>query len=179
MFLRINFSKSMLKSVNQSMVNRYIAGGGNCKCVRCNGISGESNGNGINGGKIEAEFAMYVVDDKLYVKQEDAAKVFNAILDMDPEKYEFYRMTYTTEIDGIATAAFSGCNGHYDKDNDGGSFFGMSPANNDSFDISFSIKNNTIDYANAQLFGADIDDSKIANTSPEGYYKLTLYYTER
>ena len=67
----------MLRNVNQSMVNRYIASG-KCKCSNV-----ESNGSSVNGGKITVEFTLYNKEDAgktiQYITKEDSHKIYDCL----------------------------------------------------------------------------------------------------
>ena len=92
-FLDTYFDETMIRGVNQSMINRYISGGGSvCRCM-----DGGFN-EGSNDGKITVSFTLYTdtsgepptTTTTSYIKKEDAARLFNMILSMDSEKYAFY-----------------------------------------------------------------------------------------
>ena len=87
----------MIRGVNQSMVNRSIAGGGvACKCINGNGISGGSNESGVNSGKITAEFTVYSVAGINYMTTEDAFKINECLYNIYPTKYIINRYEWHT-----------------------------------------------------------------------------------
>ena len=190
-FLYINLSKIMIKGINQSMVNRSIAGGVNCKC-----IGGGSNGSGVNGGKITVEIPLYRVEEtsgdppttttNIYVKKEDADKVFKEILNIDQEKYFFYRYSMQhleVGIDGFINITSFPCTNIYNR-------YRLvlstqlidirNAINTDEIIIMLNLTNEAIDYEYSKIMNSNY----IVDTFPDtpgrsNSIKLTLYYMER
>lgn len=98
----------MIKNVNQSMVNRSIARGGNCKCV-----NGGSNSSGVNGGKITLEFTVYtgtvaetsgegesaITKEVMYMTNEDFLKLRESIYNLYQTKNRLTDYNIQTMID--------------------------------------------------------------------------------
>lgn len=172
----------MLKGINQSMINRSIAGGGNCK-------RGGFNGNGVDGGKIMATITVYSFDDDegkevLGVKKEEAERLFNRILSVDPEKYMFYRIrTQYSNIENelIAITTFP-CDYVYTKYIKDGVLTQYCGVTNESasFDVTVMRKNGTIDYSKSTIKPAhEILDTLPGTVEDEHTYEYTFYYRER
>ena len=167
----------MLKNINQSMVNRSIAGGVNCKC-----LNGGSNGSSDNGGKITVEFTVYTVDGEDIIKQEDVESLFNEILNLDPEKYTIYQFTDQTRIVIYNTVNFArhSCDYGYTQGiTDDGTVVQeniISSSNNEI--ISFYQDADGINYEKSKIFDTDIIDNPQGTLEPQYIHKLTLYYRE-
>lgn len=182
----------MIRGVNQTMVNRYISGGGgNCRCI---------GGNGISGGKIEMEFTVYNVEEttegssgtttKKYIKKEDAERISNEILSVDLEKYKFnnavIRIKTIFEINTAVDTYSGDCAVHH------GDYREYQEQPYEQITIHINNMGNYKDYITnifvypngvvfdiSTFFGAKVDDSKTDNPERTSSYKLTLYYTER
>ena len=178
----------MIKSINQAMVNRSIAGGGNCKCINGNGING-----GSNGGKITVEFNVYSVevqttnprpDTEQHIMKEDAEKVFNAILSVDPEKYVFYHVSIDDDQSGLIDMT---CMQTFSKISDEDGDYSTIALNDTIppigamlFTIYISYTpNKIIDYTDSLIGEYKIDDSITGTIITTYICKYTLYYMER
>ena len=191
----------MLRNVNQSMVNRYISGGGggNCRCVNggSNGSdsNGESGGSGINGGKIELEFTIYDTEDdgnNGYIKKDEAEGIFNKILNIDLEKYRFYLADVLWSNTDIEYSEHTICSCEYmyrrrqiiiDSDPAEYQFvviYYKDRIDNRTIDvIDMNSFNDAINYSSSSIYG--IND--IVETIPDTAtllktFKIILYYTE-
>jgi hypothetical protein len=182
----------MIKGVNQSMINRSIVGGSMCKYVNGSGISGSSNGSGVNGGKITVEFTVYEVTKSTggferYIKKEEAERVVNEMLSVDPEKYIFDKIcSIHFEKNGSDTSLqrlASPCQQQTTSiatDTDGTIVVMCIGVDYDSTLFTYiNIVNGVVslDYT-THIFGNRIDDSQITDTAEAISYKYMLYYTE-
>lgn len=168
----------MIKGINQSMVNRSIAGGVNCKCIGGNDI----NGNSINGGKITAEITTYTVDGEGIIKQEDVESLFNEIVRLDPEKYTIYQFTDQMRIvtyDTINIFHYS-CDYAYSQGlTDGGAVVEKNYIiNNNNELIEIYRDDNGINYEESKIFDTAIIDNPQGSPEAQEIHKLTLYYRE-
>ena len=192
----------MIKGINQSMVNRSIAGGGvNCKCINGNGISGDStgssgNGSGVSGGKIEVEFTVYNVNDDNYITNEDASKIYNRLYNAYPTKYIIFsyeeQMVYIVKGEYIADSSWRGSVIQYidytfDKEYTVANYL-MSPSRIILvFTLKFSDKETVEDGVTImEPSGDELKPYKKTNSNDPKLesanatkYSLTLYYRER
>ena len=179
----------MLKGINQTMVNRYIARGDNCRCIGGNGISG-----GSNGGKIEIEFTAYETedDDKIYIKKDEADGIFNKILNMDIEKHRFYLVDILSLYIGIEYSEHTihSCEYLYrrrktiedskPKEYQFVQIYYEDETNNEHIKvIGVNLLNDVINYTSSSIYGiTDIVETIPDTATILKTFKIILYYME-
>ena len=155
--------------------------GVNCKCIHGNGVSGRSNGNGVNGGKITVEFTVYGVEgyEGSYVMQNDIEKFINEILNVDPNKFAFYLMAISiSSPDGVNINA-GACVSKYVDYYRNGIFNQWIYIDMNNINMLKIVRENGIINWDKTTFATD----EIVSTLPgevlnEGIRKIILYYRE-
>lgn len=179
----------MIRGVNQSMINRYISGGGGSVYKY---IGGGSDSNGENSGSITVEFNVLGVNDgsenNNYIKKDDAIKVFNEILSIDPEKYMIYYGTSQYGNTGVRMVNSLSCpyiyhyNSYYNEDSTLHRDINIRCCNKnidgDDRSIRIIMDGNSFDYNNSHIFSANIVDTLPGMMDWLTPYKFTLYYME-
>lgn len=149
---------------------------------------GGSNCNGVDGGKITATITVYYFKDNegkevSGVKKEDAERLFNEILSVDPEKYTFYQIGsqhFTIDNENLFIAVYP-CDSSYNQRVEKGVLSQVYYIGNESVPVGFIVMrtNKTINYNDSNINGKTIVDAIPDTVRFEETTEYTFYYRKR